>query len=140
MTVHARTSGDAISVEAIGMTMRFGDFTALDDVSLKIPAGNFLQRNAIKLHKTLIALHMLALIDRHRQVPLPQQSFRGRLTGIDQGRDARFVKCRAGTDCVRSFEVDHKHGHRTFSLGLQCEAAIEFERCSKQARQNNRFR
>ena len=41
MTVHARTSGDAISVEAIGMTMRFGDFTALDDVSLKIPAGSF---------------------------------------------------------------------------------------------------
>ena len=41
MTVPTRTSGDAISVEAIGMTMRFGDFTALDDVSLKIPAGSF---------------------------------------------------------------------------------------------------
>ncbi|WP_376873462.1 ABC transporter ATP-binding protein [Albirhodobacter sp. R86504] len=35
------TKGGAISVEAIGMTMRFGDFTALDNVSLKIPAGTF---------------------------------------------------------------------------------------------------
>ena len=31
----------AISVEAIGMTMRFGGFTALDDVSIKVPAGSF---------------------------------------------------------------------------------------------------
>jgi simple sugar transport system ATP-binding protein len=31
----------ALSVEAIGMTMRFGSFTALDDVSIKVPAGTF---------------------------------------------------------------------------------------------------
>jgi ABC-type uncharacterized transport system ATPase subunit len=31
----------AISVETIGMTMRFGGFTALDDVSIKVPAGSF---------------------------------------------------------------------------------------------------
>lgn len=31
----------AISVEALHMTMRFGDFTALDDVSIDIPAGSF---------------------------------------------------------------------------------------------------
>jgi ABC-type uncharacterized transport system ATPase subunit len=31
----------AIGVEAIGMTMRFGAFTALDDVSIKVPAGSF---------------------------------------------------------------------------------------------------
>jgi simple sugar transport system ATP-binding protein len=31
----------AISVEALGMTMRFGGFTALDDVSIKVPAGSF---------------------------------------------------------------------------------------------------
>ena len=41
MTAPTRSSGGAISVEAVGMTMRFGDFTALDDVSLKIPAGSF---------------------------------------------------------------------------------------------------
>ncbi len=29
------------SVETIGMTMRFGGFTALDDVSIKVPAGSF---------------------------------------------------------------------------------------------------
>jgi len=31
----------AIGVETIGMTMRFGAFTALDDVSIKVPAGSF---------------------------------------------------------------------------------------------------
>lgn len=31
----------AIGVEAIGMTMRFGNFTALDDVSIKIAPGSF---------------------------------------------------------------------------------------------------
>jgi len=31
----------AIGVEAVGMTMRFGAFTALDDVSIKVPAGTF---------------------------------------------------------------------------------------------------
>ncbi len=31
----------AIGVEALRMTMRFGSFTALDDVSIAIPAGIF---------------------------------------------------------------------------------------------------
>jgi simple sugar transport system ATP-binding protein len=31
----------AISVEAVGMTMRFGAFTALEDVSIRLPAGSF---------------------------------------------------------------------------------------------------
>ena len=31
----------AIGIEAVGMTMRFGAFTALDDVSIKVPAGSF---------------------------------------------------------------------------------------------------
>jgi ABC-type uncharacterized transport system ATPase subunit len=31
----------AVGVETIGMTMRFGTFTALDNVSIKVPAGTF---------------------------------------------------------------------------------------------------
>ncbi|TIP97759.1 MAG: ABC transporter ATP-binding protein [Mesorhizobium sp.] len=31
----------ALGVETIGMSMRFGAFTALDDVSIKVPAGSF---------------------------------------------------------------------------------------------------
>ncbi|AZO54306.1 MULTISPECIES: ABC transporter ATP-binding protein [unclassified Mesorhizobium] len=31
----------AVGVETIGMTMRFGGFTALDTVSIKVPAGSF---------------------------------------------------------------------------------------------------
>lgn len=34
-------AGRAVSVETLGMTMRFGGFTALDDVSLRFPAGGF---------------------------------------------------------------------------------------------------
>ncbi|MDX8478357.1 ABC transporter ATP-binding protein [Mesorhizobium sp. VK24D] len=33
--------GKAIGLETIGMTMRFGAFTALHDVSIKVPAGSF---------------------------------------------------------------------------------------------------
>lgn len=36
-----RTPQGAFSVEAMNVTMRFGDFTALDDVSIKIEAGSF---------------------------------------------------------------------------------------------------
>ncbi|MGH6863678.1 MAG: ATP-binding cassette domain-containing protein, partial [Methylocella sp.] len=31
----------AAGVETFGMTMRFGSFTALDNVSIKVPAGSF---------------------------------------------------------------------------------------------------
>src|SRR5262249_13490487 len=34
-------AGGALGVEVLGMTKRFGAFTALDDVSLKVPAGSF---------------------------------------------------------------------------------------------------
>ena len=36
-----RTPQGAFSVEAMNVIMRFGDFTALDDVSIKIEAGSF---------------------------------------------------------------------------------------------------
>ena len=39
MTVAAHNTKGALGVEAIGMTMRFGSFTALDNVSIEIPPG-----------------------------------------------------------------------------------------------------
>jgi ABC-type uncharacterized transport system ATPase subunit len=41
MTFRYETDAGAISVEALNMTMRFGDFTALGQVAIKIPAGSF---------------------------------------------------------------------------------------------------
>lgn len=40
VSTEASTAG-AIAIETIGMTKRFGAFTALDDVSMKIEAGGF---------------------------------------------------------------------------------------------------
>ncbi len=37
----APPSNKAVGVETSGMTMRFGAFTALDEVSIKVPAGSF---------------------------------------------------------------------------------------------------
>ncbi|RAZ77999.1 ABC transporter ATP-binding protein [Mesorhizobium atlanticum] len=37
----SETHNKAIGVETIGMTMRFGAFIALDDVSIRVPAGSF---------------------------------------------------------------------------------------------------
>lgn len=34
-------AGKAIGIDTLGMTMRFGSFTALDNVSISIPAGSF---------------------------------------------------------------------------------------------------
>ena len=36
-----KTRKKAVGVETIGMTMRFGSFTALDDVSINVPPGSF---------------------------------------------------------------------------------------------------
>ncbi|WMS43089.1 ABC transporter ATP-binding protein [Acuticoccus sp. MNP-M23] len=36
-----RSDKGALGLETLGMTMRFGAFTALDDVSIKVPAGSF---------------------------------------------------------------------------------------------------
>ena len=33
--------GGALGIEILGMTKRFGAFTALDDVSMHVPAGSF---------------------------------------------------------------------------------------------------
>ncbi|MFT4784192.1 MAG: ABC-type uncharacterized transport system ATPase subunit [Paracoccaceae bacterium] len=41
MSLKPALSAGAISVETIGMTMRFGGFTALDDVSIAIAPGSF---------------------------------------------------------------------------------------------------
>jgi general nucleoside transport system ATP-binding protein len=41
MSKPPKTPQGAFSVEAVNMTMRFGDFTALDSVSMKVEAGSF---------------------------------------------------------------------------------------------------
>ncbi len=41
MTVAARDTRGALGVETVGMTMRFGGFTALDDVSIGVAPGSF---------------------------------------------------------------------------------------------------
>jgi ABC-type uncharacterized transport system ATPase subunit len=40
-TVQTTNAHAAVGVETVGMTMRFGGFTALDDVSIRVPAGSF---------------------------------------------------------------------------------------------------
>ncbi len=41
MTVQGQNAKGALGVETVGMTMRFGGFTALDDVSIEIRPGSF---------------------------------------------------------------------------------------------------
>ena len=41
MTVAPRNEAGALGVETLGMTMRFGGFTALDDVSIAVKPGSF---------------------------------------------------------------------------------------------------
>ncbi len=77
--------GGAIEVEAVGMTLRFGAFTALDDVSIRIRAGAFhalLGENGAG--KSCLVKCMLGFY----RATDGQIAINGRETPIDSPRDA----------------------------------------------------
>ncbi len=82
---------------------------------------------AVERHQPLITAHFRALIDGHGEMAAAQEPAGIGLARSYRGRDARRVEARAGPHIARRGEIDHQHAHRAVALGLQDEAALEFE-------------
>ena len=52
---------------------------------------------------------------------------------------ALLVEARAGAHLAAGRVIDHQHAHRTVGLGLQDEAAVEFQRGAEQGRERDGF-
>ena len=92
------------------------------------------QTAAFERHQSLIAAHVGPLIDGHGEMPASQQC-----TGILAVLEPLRIEARIGAQAVRRLEVHDQERHRAIGLGLQNEAAIEFQRRAEQRRQHDRF-
>jgi len=91
-----------------------------------------LQAAAGERDEALVAAHVGTLVDGHRQMALAEQC-----AGVLRLREARLVVARIGAQAVGRLEVDHQERHRPVGLGLQDEAAVEFQRRAEQGRQHD---
>ena len=82
---------------------------------------------AFERDQTLITARVRALVDRHRQMTMPQELPWTILAGRHGGRHALLVEARTAAHASRRAEIDHQHPHRPVGLRLQDEAALELE-------------
>ena len=92
------------------------------------------QTAAFERHQPLIAAHVRPLIDGHRQMALAEQR-----AGILAVLEPLGIEARIGAQAIRRLEVDDQERHRAVGLGLQNEAAVEFQRRAEQRRQHDRL-
>ena len=89
---------------------------------------------AFERHQPLIAAHVRALIDGHGEMAFAEQR-----AGILAILQPLGVEARIGAQAVRRLEIHDQKRHRTVGLGLQDEAAVEFQRRAEQRRQHDGF-
>ena len=87
---------------------------------------------AFERHQPLIAAHVRALIDGHGEMALAEQR-----AGILALLQPRRIEARIGAQPIRRLEIHDQERHRTIGLGLQDEAAVEFQRRAEQGRQHD---
>ena len=98
-----------------------------------------LQILALERDDALIAGGIRPLVDGHGEVPATEQRSRiGRARGDGVG-DARSVEAGAGAHLAGRGVVDDQHADRPVALGLQDEAAVEFQRRAEQHREHDRL-
>ncbi len=87
------------------------------------------QLAAIKGDNTLVALHVGALIDGHREMPLAQEGARSG----SRPKRAHPVSMEAGiaTHVSRTGEIGHQHVDGSVGARLQDELAVKLERGAK---------
>ena len=98
-----------------------------------------LERAALERDQALIAAHVAALIDGHREMAAAEQRAGIGLARRDRRRDAVLVEARAGAHLVGRGEIDDQHAHRPVGLGLQDEAALELQRGAEQHAEHDRL-
>ncbi len=92
------------------------------------------QATAFERHHALIAAHVGPLIDGHGEMPAAQQC-----AGVLALPEPLRIEPRIGAQTVRGLEVHDHERHRAIGLGLQNEAALEFQRRAEQRRQHDRL-
>ncbi len=97
------------------------------------------ERAAFERHQTLIAVHVAALIDGHRQMAATEQFAARCLAVRNRLGDAGLVEARAGADAAAGHVIDHQHAHRPVALRLHDEAAVEFQRRAEQGCERDRL-
>ena len=90
------------------------------------------QAAAFERHHPLIAAHVRTLIDGHGKMPASDQR-----AGILALLEPLRIEPRIGAQAIRRLEVHDHERHRTIGLGLQNEAALEFQRRAEQRRQHD---
>ena len=85
------------------------------------------QRAAIERDQALIAVHVRALVDGHREMTLTKQRGAIRLARRDHRCHAILIEARAGAHFAGRREVHDQHPHRTVALRLQNEAAVNLQ-------------
>ena len=98
-----------------------------------------LERAALERDQPLVAAHVGALVDGHREMAAAEQRARIGLARGHRGRDALLVEARAGPHLAGRDEVDHQHAHRPVGLRLQDEAALELQRGAEQHAEHDRL-
>ena len=94
---------------------------------------------AFERHEPLVAAHLRALVDGHGEMAVTEQlAGRGRAVG-NRASDARGIEAGAGPHFAGRGEIDHQHAHRPVALGLQDEAAVDFERRAEHDREHDRL-
>jgi hypothetical protein len=89
---------------------------------------------AVERHQALITAHIRALVDGHGEMTLAEQR-----PGILSLLEPPLVEARVGAQTIRRLKVDNQERHRAIGLGLQDEAALEFQGRAKQGREHDRF-
>ena len=97
------------------------------------------QRAAIERDQALVAAGVGALVDGHGEMAFAEQRAGVGLAGRNRRRDAILAEARAGPHLAGRGEVDHQQAHRAVGLGLQDEAAIDFQRRAEHDGEHHRF-
>ena len=102
----------------------------------EIGMGGIAERSAVDRNDALIALHVDALIDGHREMALAEQSRRGRR--IEPGN--RFaIEARIAAHFAGRSKIGDDHVDRSVGIGLKDEFAFEFERGAEHGGKRDRL-
>ena len=100
----------------------------------KIFMRGVLESAAFERHQPLIAAHVRPLVDGHGEMAFPQQR-----AGVLAFPEPPGIEARIGAQAVRRLKIHDQKRHRAVGLGLQNEAALEFQRRAEQGREHDRL-
>lgn len=133
-------SAGTIAVGAVGELLGHREADLSRDLFglAEILMGRLFQALAFQGHNTLVAAEIVALVDGHGEVALPDQI--GILErGAPQSFDPRGVESCRGAQAVGRLEIHHDHLHRTIGLGLELEPALELQGRAQQHGERRRL-